>query len=390
MLNIILFGPPGAGKGTQSEMLMKRYNLNYISTGEVLREEIRKQTPLGMKAKAIIESGGLVDDEIIVQIMGNFMRGVNKAEGFLFDGFPRTYVQAYILDGLLNRLQTSLTRIFILDVPDEVCLGRLLQRAGKQNRADDNEQVIGRRLEEYRHKTLPLLDFYESSGILTRISGLGTTDEVFARIDQQMAVEISRRRTNLILFGYPGSGRATQAALLAKELHLTVISTGGLLNEERVSGSATGRELNRYLENGLLVPDEIVIRLIEKKLEQESANNRGYIFKGYPRTLVQAYILDGLLRKQRTSITAVVNLDVPQLELVRRLDARSRTEAKMPYDSSAATIVNRLEEHQVRTLPVLDYYAGQVPVVEANGTGSPAEVFQNLVSPVKKAMLGLK
>ena len=127
MLNIILFGPPGAGKGTQSEMLMKRYNLNYISTGEVLREEIRKQTPLGMKAKAIIESGGLVDDEIIVQIMGNFMRGVNKAEGFLFDGFPRTYVQAYILDGLLNRLQTSLTRIFILDVPDEVCLGRLLQ-----------------------------------------------------------------------------------------------------------------------------------------------------------------------------------------------------------------------------------------------------------------------
>ena len=166
--------------------------------------------------------------------------------------------------------------------------------------------MIGRRLEEYRHKTLPLLDFYESSGILTRISGLGTTDEVFARIDQQMAVEISRRRTNLILFGYPGSGRATQAALLAKELHLTVISTGGLLNEERVSGSATGRELNRYLENGLLVPDEIVIRLIEKKLEQESANNRGYIFKGYPRTLVQAYILDGLLRKQRTSITAVV------------------------------------------------------------------------------------
>ncbi|MDD3666737.1 MAG: adenylate kinase, partial [Bacteroidales bacterium] len=209
MLNIILFGPPGAGKGTQSEMLMKRYNLNYISTGEVLREEIRKQTPLGMKAKAIIESGGLVDDEIIVQIMGNFMRNVNKAEGFLFDGFPRTYVQAYILDGLLNRIQTSLTRIFILDVPDEVCMERLLQRAGKQNRADDNEQVIGRRLEEYRHKTLPLLDFYESSGILTRISGLGTTDEVFARIDQQRAVEISRRRTNLILFGYPGSGRAT-------------------------------------------------------------------------------------------------------------------------------------------------------------------------------------
>ena len=111
-----------------------------------------------------------------------------------------------------------------------------------------------------------------------------------------------------------------------------------------------------------------------------------------PLLVAGGFLLAGLTSDHRFGQVqaAVVNLDVPQLELVRRLDARSRTEAKMPYDSSAATIVNRLEEHQVRTLPVLDYYAGQVPVVEANGTGSPAEVFQNLVSPVKKAMLGLK
>lgn len=390
MLNIILFGPPGAGKGTQSELLMQRYNLNYISTGEVLRNEIRQGTILGMKARSIIESGGLVDDEIIVQIIGNFIRSEKQAEGFLFDGFPRTYVQAYILDGLLTRLQTSLTRIFILDVTDEECTRRLLQRAKEQNRADDNEQVITRRLGEYHKKTLPLLGFYESSGIVTHISGLGTTAEVFSRINQQMEQELSQRRTNLILFGYPGSGRATQARKLAEALQLNVISTGELLQEERKSGSATGCELDRYLDNGLLVPDEIVVRLIEKKLREESNTNRGWIFKGYPRTLVQAYILDGLLRKQGSAISAVINLQVPHLELVRRLDARSRTNARMPYDISATTIVARLEEHENRTLPVLDYYAGQNPVINVNATGAPDDIFNTLLEPVLKAVKRLK
>lgn len=390
MLNFILFGPPGAGKGTQSELLMQRYNLNYISTGEVLRNEIKQGTTLGLKAKSIIESGGLVDDEIIVQIIGNFIRGETKADGFLFDGFPRTYVQAYILDGLLTRLQTSLTRIFILEVPDEECTRRLLQRAHEQNRADDNEQVIGRRLEEYHKKTLPLLEFYENSGIVARISGIGSTLEVFARIDRQMEIELSRRRTNLILFGFPGSGRATQARKLAEALQLCVISTGELLQAERRSGSATGAELDRYLENGLLVPDEIVIRLIEKRLREEEGTNRGYIFKGYPRTFVQAYILDGLLRKQGSSISAVINLNVPHLELVRRLDARSRTDAQMPYDVSASAIVGRLEEHEKRTLPVLDYYNDQGLVIEIDGTGSPDEVAGRLMEPVLKTIKRLK
>lgn len=390
MLNLILFGPPGAGKGTQSELLMQHYNLNYISTGEVLRNEIRQGTVLGMKARSIIESGGLVDDEIIVQIIGNFIRAEARGDGFLFDGFPRTYVQAYILDGLLTRLQTSLTRIFILDVADEECTRRLLQRAREQNRADDNEQVIQRRLEEYHKKTLPLLEFYESSGIVTHISGMGTTSDVFDRINTQMEAELSRRRINLILFGFPGSGRATQARLLAGELHLSIISTGELLQEERRSGSQTGKDLDRYLQNGLLVPDEIVIRLIEKKLREEEGNNNGYIFKGYPRTLVQAYILDGLLRKQGSAISAVVNLQVPHLELVRRLDARSRTTARMPYDGSAATIVARLEEHETRTLPVLDYYSEQNQVIHTDATGTPEEVFSRLREPVLKALKRLK
>jgi adenylate kinase len=390
MLNLILFGPPGAGKGTQSELLMSRYNLTYISTGEVLRNAIREGSMLGLKARQIIEAGGLVDDEIIVQIIGNAIRAEQSSDGFLFDGFPRTYVQAYILDGLFTRLHTSLTRIFILEVPVEECTKRLLQRAKEQDRSDDNETVIKRRLQEYHEKTLPLLEFYESSNKLSRIDGIGTTDEVFARINNLVTEEINSKPINIILFGYPGAGRSTQADKLARDFGLTCISTGELLHQEMNNGTSVSVQIRPYMEKGLHVPDEIVIRLIEKKLHETSGNSRGYVFKGYPRTLVQAYILDGILKKQGRSISCVINLQVPFLELIKRLDARSLTATRMPYDGSAATIVARLEEHELRTDPVLDYYREHNQVIDIDGKGTDDEVYARLKEPVLKTIRNLR
>ncbi len=386
MLNLILFGPPGAGKGTQSELLMSNYNLNYLSTGDALRKEIKTGTNLGLKAKSIIEAGGLVDDEIIVQIIGNALSSEVNADGWLFDGFPRTYVQAYILDGLFTRLHTSLTRIFILEVSDEECTKRLLQRAKEQNRSDDNETVIKRRLEEYHRKTFPLLEFYENAGILTRINGLGTSEEVFNRINKHLTEELNRRPANVIMFGFPGAGRATQASQLAKDFNFIIISTGELLNEEVRNNGSLASQIAPLLEKGLLVPDEIVIRLIEKKLQNTDGSGRGYVFKGYPRTLVQAYILDGLLKKKGTGVSCVINLKVPVFELIRRLDARSRTASSMPYDSSAASIVARLQEHEERTEPVLDYYSSRGQVIDVDAKGAPHEVYASLKDSVSKAI----
>ncbi len=390
MLNIILFGPPGAGKGTQSERLMRFYNLNYISTGEVLRNEIKDGSKLGLKAKSIIDSGGLVDDEIIVQIIGNVIRNENRSDGFLFDGFPRTYVQAYILDGLFTRLQTGLNKIFILEVPEEECVKRLLQRAQEQDRTDDNEQVIKRRLQEYHQKTLPLLEFYEQSGLLTRIDGMGTAEEVFARINKWVVEELNRKQVNIILFGYPGAGRATQADKLAHDLNLTCISTGELLQEALRTDAPMAEKIKPCLEKGLLVPDEIVIRLIEKKLQQTEGISRGVVFKGYPRTLVQAYILDGILKKKGQHISCVINLQVPFLELIKRLDARAQTGSRMPYDGSAGTIVARLEEHEQRTEPVLEYYRVKNQVIDIDGKGSDNEVYARLKDPVLRTLRNLK
>lgn len=390
MLNLILFGPPGAGKGTQSDLLMSRYHLNYLSTGDALRREIKIGSTLGLKARSIIEAGGLVDDEIIVQIIGNALTGSESSDGWLFDGFPRTYVQAYMLDGLFTRLHTSLNRIFILEVPDDECVKRLLQRATEQGRSDDNEAVIQRRLQEYHQKTLPLLEFYGEAGILTRINGLGTTEEVFDRINQQISEDLKQRTANVILFGYPGSGRATQASRLAADFNLTIVSTGELLQQEVRAAGSLAAEVAPLLEKGLLVPDEIVIRLIEKKLKQTEGLGRGYIFKGYPRTLVQAYILDGLLRKQGSSVSCVINLKVPVFELIRRLDARSRTTSSMPYDSSAATIVARLQEHEERTEPVLDYYASRQQVISLDAKAAPNLVYEDVKDQVSKAIRSLR
>ena len=153
MLNIALFGAPGAGKGTQSKELVKKYNLTYISTGDILRKEIAAGTELGLQAKDIINRGGLVSDELIVQIIEKIIESADEG-GILFDGFPRTVVQAYILEGLLHRMNRRLLCMLSLEVPREELISRMLKRAAIEGRADDNEEVIKNRFKEYDEKEL--------------------------------------------------------------------------------------------------------------------------------------------------------------------------------------------------------------------------------------------
>lgn len=385
MLNIALFGPPGAGKGTQSERLIRQYNLFYISTGDLLRKELAEQTALGKQAESIIASGGLVPDEIIVQIIEKTITNNPNADGFLFDGFPRTYIQAYILEGLMIKLNTSLTCLINLQVPEEVSVDRLLKRGQSSGRSDDNEKVIRNRLREYNEKTVPVLRFYKEKGLHHEVDATRSIDEVNNAVVDILRGELSKRLYNVVIFGYPGSGRGSQGRALAERHDLEYVATGPMLEAEIAADTEVGKRVKELYESGQLVPDDIVVPLIEKRLSNPG-RVKGFIFKGFPRTLVQSYILDGLLRKHESSISKIIEIEVPTLELIRRLDERSKTDRRMPYDSSTSKIVKRLQEHETKTVPVIEKYKQRHSVKQIDGMGAFEDVFEKISAEIEEGL----
>jgi adenylate kinase len=385
MLNIALFGPPGAGKGTQSKLLLEKYNLTYISTGDILREEIVKQTALGKEAKEIIDKGGLVPDEIIVQIIEKKVTMNLDSRGILFDGFPRTVVQAYILEGLLLKLNSSLTCMLSLEVPKDELVTRMLERAKVSGRADDNLEVIKVRMQEYENKTKPVIDFYKAKGNYFPIKGVGNVEEIFEQLCKTIESTISLDYFNVVLLGKPGSGKGTQGEILAKNNNLVYISTGKLLRKEIAAGTDLGMIAKPYMERGEIVPDEIAIKLIERQIEKNPSAS-GFIFKGFPRTIVQAYILDGLLRRINSKVSLMLNIRLSTLDAIKRLNDRSKTERKRVYDTSTEMILNRLDEYEKKTKPVIEYYKKQSVFFESDGSGTEEEVNARLQEAIRKGI----
>lgn len=378
MLNIALFGPPGAGKGTQSKKLLEKYNLTYISTGDLLRAEIEEGSDIGKKAKDIINKGGLVSDEMIVQLIEKRIIMNTHSRGILFDGFPRTVVQAYILDGLLLKLNTNLHMMLSLEVPSEKLLERLLLRAETSNRPDDAAEVIKFRLLEYENKTKPVAKYYEEQKKYIKLDGVGTIDSIFDNIVQVVEQKKEKEYTNIVLLGKPGSGKGTQGDMLAKKHDLVYISTGKMLRKEISDGTELGKIAEPYMKKGEIVPDEIPIKLIAQKIEKHPDAN-GFIFKGFPRTVVQAYILDGLLQRENMRVSAMIELKLGTLNALKRLSARAHMpEDARSYDLSTDLIVNRLEQYREKTEPVIEFYQKQNKYHRVNADGSREEVFDNL------------
>lgn len=182
-LNIVLFGPPGAGKGTQSQFLIERYGLVHLSTGDLLRAETQAETPLGLQAKEIMGQGMLVPDAIVIGMIRNKLNAQAEAKGFIFDGFPRTRAQAVALDELLSGLGSGITAMLALEVGQEELVKRLLNRGATSGRADDRDAtVIRKRIAEYEEKTAPLKEYYSAQGKYSGIDGVGSIDEITQRL----------------------------------------------------------------------------------------------------------------------------------------------------------------------------------------------------------------
>lgn len=182
MFNLILFGPPGAGKGTQAVKIAEKYGWKHVSTGDILRAEVSQGTPLGLKVKAVMEAGHLVSDELLIEIMESVFVRNSSVTGFVLDGFPRTLKQAEELDGMLKKLGHTVSMVIALEVNEEELVKRLLNRAREQGRKDDTEEVIKNRLEQYHHHTKPLIDYYQEKGLYTEVFGVGTIEEIFAQL----------------------------------------------------------------------------------------------------------------------------------------------------------------------------------------------------------------
>ncbi|MES1926069.1 adenylate kinase [Salinisphaera sp. T31B1] len=178
MLKIVLLGAPGSGKGTQSEKLVAEYGVPQISTGDLLRSAVSKQTELGQKAKAAMDAGELVSDDIVVGMIRERLNEPDAENGFILDGFPRSLSQAEALDGLLNELDRPLQGVIHIKVDNEEIVQRLMARG----RADDNEETIRNRLKVFQEQTQPLVSYYEDKGLLSAVAGVGDIDEIYARI----------------------------------------------------------------------------------------------------------------------------------------------------------------------------------------------------------------
>jgi adenylate kinase len=188
MFNLILFGPPGSGKGTQSDNIVEKFGLLHLSTGNLLRQEITEKTPLGLEARNFMDKGQLVPDEVVIGMIDSCLEKHPDAKGFLFDGFPRTLAQAEALDKLLSLKKTGISKVLALEVSEDELVKRLVKRGETSGRSDDtNETIIRKRFSVYKNETEPVALYYDKQGKLERIPGEGSIDEIFQALSRAIA-----------------------------------------------------------------------------------------------------------------------------------------------------------------------------------------------------------
>jgi adenylate kinase len=182
MFNLILFGPPGAGKGTQAVKIAEKFGWKHVSTGDILRAEVSQGTPLGLKVKSVMDAGHLVSDDLLIEIMESVFMKNNTVKGFVLDGFPRTLNQAQELDKMLQRHSNKVSLVLALEVDEDELVSRLLKRAEDQGRKDDTAEVIKNRLVQYHNHTKPLIDYYTDMKLYKEVYGVGSIDDIFTQL----------------------------------------------------------------------------------------------------------------------------------------------------------------------------------------------------------------
>ncbi|KAJ3237094.1 hypothetical protein HDU81_009974 [Chytriomyces hyalinus] len=349
---VFVLGGPGCGKGTQCARIAQEFKYNHLSAGDLLRAEVASGSPRAKELDAIMKEGKIVPMSVTLSLLKEAMENSGEANGFLIDGFPRQLDQAVAFEETIAQCKF----VLMFDCPESVLEERLLKRGETSGRADDNLETIKKRFRTFVDTSMPVITHFEKLGRCVKISSVPHPEEVYK------ATRPYFMEPNIIMvLGGPGSGKGTQCVRLAKEFNLTHLSTGDLLRAEVNKGSDIGKQCSKLMEEGKIVPMDIILGLLKTEILSHM-DTRGFLIDGFPRAMDQAKEFEHVICPPKK----VLYFSCPLNVLEERLLERGKTSGRA--DDNIETIRKRFKTFQEESLPVVGYFGPKVLAIESTGT----------------------
>ncbi|KAJ3394771.1 hypothetical protein HDU84_006914 [Entophlyctis sp. JEL0112] len=366
---IFVLGGPGSGKGTQCKKIAEEFALTHLSTGDLLRAEAEKGSPIGKRCAYLMKEGKNVPMDIILKLLKDAIgKKINSSPGFLIDGFPRAKEQAIEFEKRICQAK----KVLFFDCPLQVLEARLLERGKTSGRVDDNLETIRKRFRTFEEESYPVVEFL--GGKVLRFESTGTIDEVYATVKNQLLSEglvkhLPFEGSNIVfVLGGPGSGKGTQCMRLVESLKYAHLSTGDLLREEIKRGTSLGAELEEIMREGKMVPLEITLRLLTTAMDGLKSKVPGFLIDGFPRTMEQALEFE----KTVGHCKFVLYFDAPEEVLTERLVKRGETSGRA--DDNLNSIRKRLNTFISTSMPVIKYFGQDKRVRRVSAVGNEADI----------------
>ncbi|CAH1264558.1 AK5 [Branchiostoma lanceolatum] len=370
---IFIVGGPGCGKGTQCDKIVEKYGYTHLSTGDLLRDEVKSGSARGKKLTEIMEQGKLVPMETVLELLKDAMVArADKSNGFLIDGYPREVKQGTAFESTIKECDV----VLYFECAAKTMTERLLGRAKTSGRADDNEATIKKRLDTFYSETEPVVKFYEDKKKLKRINAERDKEAIFADVVAALDPAAAKLKGKKVIFivGGPGCGKGTQCDKIVEKYGYTHLSTGDLLRDEVNSGSERGQQLTNIMVQGKLVPMETVLELVKDAMVARADTSNGFLIDGYPREVRQGTEFESKIKE----CDKVLYFECAAKTMTERLLGRAKTSGRA--DDNEETIKKRLDTFYSATEPVVQFYQDKGKLCRINAERSVDAIFADVVS----------